>query len=110
MNHRLAGGAKANVRRAAETPSTLHGDEHIGVESHVNSLLLGRELHHAPRLIRVAERGEDLPAHAEIGVAHVTLLFRARQAACDPSKILSGNHWLAPKAESPDRIALRGAR
>lgn len=107
MDHCFTGITQANVRAAAQSPCTFHGNKSAAVERYVHALFLGRELHHSPARVGVTERREDLAAHPEIGVAHVTFLFRARQAACDPAKILSGNHSV--DAESLDRIALIGA-
>ncbi len=46
-------------------------------------------------VVGIAERGEDLAAHAEIGVIHVLVLHCFREAESDVSKVLSG-HGLYP--------------
>ena len=53
--------------RRPQVPFT--GNEHRGLGRNQHLLLLGRELHHAPVLVGIAQGGEDLAAGAEVGVA-----------------------------------------
>ena len=110
MDHGFTGRAQANVGRAPQAPRTFDGNKHTGVQGDIDSLLFGCKLHHAPSCFRIAKGCEDLPAHSEIGMAHVTFFLRAGQAACDSPKIVSVYHSVASLEVSPDRIALRGAR
>lgn len=53
-------------------------------------LLLRRQLHHAPAFLWIAERGEDLSGHAEIGMIHVSVFGGLREGEGDTAKIVGG--------------------
>src|SRR5205085_2186141 len=55
------------------------------------SLLLGRELDHAPGFVR-AERGEDFAADAKIGMAHVRAFNGFGKVESKLAKH-AGSHW-----------------
>jgi hypothetical protein len=64
------------VRRTLPAPAAFDRDEHRGLGRAEHVLLFGGQLHHAHRLVGIAQRCENLAADAEVGVALVRLLDR----------------------------------
>src|SRR5262249_2465670 len=85
--------------RAARPPSARDRPERLGRLPDEGELLLARELDHPrpPAAARVEQRGEDPPAHAEVGVGHVLRLDRLRQAEREVAELLLG-HRTVPGA------------
>ena len=58
---------------------------------HETRLLFRRQDHHAVLIIGITERGENLSADPEIGMAHVCACFSLGQAQSDTAKLGSGH-------------------
>src|ERR1043166_6480116 len=63
--------SKLDIRAARLPPGPFDRLVDIGLGSDQEALVLRREPDHGMALVGVSQRGKDLPAHAEIGVAHV---------------------------------------
>src|SRR5262249_26457822 len=82
---------QVDLRAAPRAPAARDGYEDGRLGPNPASLLLGRQLDHAPALVRVAERREDLPPHTEIRMAHVRRLGRLGQAERQAAESVSGH-------------------
>ena len=87
----LADALEMHTGSAATSPGALYRYEHIGIILGIVMLLFRRELDHPPSFGGIAERGEDLSAHAKIGMVHVSLLFCFRKSKGEAAKII-GSH------------------
>ena len=78
-------------RSAAASPRALHRHERIRLGLDEIRLLIGSQHDHARVGVRMTERGEDLPAHAEIRVVHVGSLSSLGERECEAAEFLSGH-------------------
>src|SRR5215469_14327346 len=78
---------QSDTRTSLFTPLSRRRGKHFRVIVDELSLLLGRELHHGPRLIRKAQRRKDLPSDSEIRVVMVFMFL------CTGRVIASLRNW-----------------
>ena len=71
-------------------------DEHL--------LFNGREFHHGPAILGVAEGCEDLSGDAKIGMVHVRALLRFGEAQRQAAKVV-GNHGRVSSGREVSTIA-----
>src|ERR1043166_7683646 len=82
--------SKLDIRAAGLPPGPFDRLVDIGLGSDQEALVLRREPDHGISLVGISQRGEDLPAHAEIRVAHVLGFRRVGQVEREPPKLVRG--------------------
>jgi hypothetical protein len=87
----LSGGLQADAGGTAPSPGTRAGFKDSRVSPHEHSLLDGSEFGHAPTVFRVAESSEDLSSDTKIGVVHVGMLGRFREAESEVAEVIGGH-------------------
>ena len=86
--HLFARGGKPNMRHTHASPAAVDGQENFRQLFHESSLLFDCQFQIPVTLLCRGERSEDSAADAEVGVAHVRTLFRAREAERDSTEIV----------------------
>src|SRR5688572_24581570 len=79
-----------HLRVTPRSPHTIEGLKTLRLIAHEFPLLLRRQLHHTPSLVR-SERREDLSANAEIRMAHMFLLQGRGKSQRKRSKFVSSH-------------------
>jgi hypothetical protein len=90
-HHVFRGGIELNAGCAAPSPGSFHREEDLRVILQEIMLIFGRKLDHAARLVRVSERGKDLPCNPKVGMVHVRALFGLGQGKREFSKCGRGH-------------------
>ena len=82
----LRRGGELDLSAAATSPSPLDRLKDVRFGLHERRLLFGRQLDHAPALLR-PERREDLSAHPKIRMDHVLVLQRLGKTERDTPEL-----------------------
>jgi hypothetical protein len=83
--------AQANVRGALLAPRAFHRDERERISVDEQILIDRRKRHHGRLGIRIAQRREDLPAHAEVRMVHVRRLDRIGKTQREFPEVVRGH-------------------
>ena len=79
--------AKSHQRTAETPPRTGRRYERLGIALQIKLLICGGQLHHRPRIVRVAQRGEDASVRTEVRVSLMGPLSDTRNTQRELSKI-----------------------
>ena len=90
----LPAGLEADTGASFTSPGTFHGPEDTWFSAHKQFLLDWSQLDHAPGLIGIVERREDLAAHAEVGMVHVDTLGSFGEAQRQAAEVVGGHRSL----------------
>src|SRR5262249_26366063 len=78
------------IRRAATSPTTLHGDEDSWFRSAEYPLLFGRKLDHSQALVG-PDGGKDLASHSEVRMPHMGSFDCFGKTKSEPAKIVASH-------------------
>ena len=73
-------GLQSDHCASSNSPCSIGRYECIGVGLNEVPLQLRRQLDHSPAFVGITESGENLPAHAKVGVVHVAAFLDFGQA------------------------------